>query len=150
MYSLSTMTLDDFENIKDRFDEFDDFWSPSILESELKNNTNRYVVAKDDSGDIVGFAGIMIVYDDAEITNIVTKKSERRQGIGTLLLEELIRITKEVAEETNIEINKISLEVNENNTNAIKLYEKNNFILEGVRKNYYNNTDNALIMTKYF
>ncbi len=150
MYSLSTMTLDDFENIKDRFDEFDDFWSPSILESELKNNTNRYVVAKDDSGDIVGFAGIMIVYDDAEITNIVTKKSERRQGIGTLLLEELIRITKEVAEETNIAINKISLEVNENNTNAIKLYEKNNFILEGVRKNYYNNTDNALIMTKYF
>lgn len=44
----------------------------------------------------------------------------------------------------------ITLEVNENNLPAIHLYEKFNFKRLGLRKKYYNNTDNAVIMTLYF
>ena len=58
---------------------------------------------------------------------------------------------------TNYAINKISkttkketisLEVNEKNTIAIKLYEKFGFEKVGLRKKYYNEKDNAIIMTK--
>jgi ribosomal-protein-alanine N-acetyltransferase len=136
------MNLDDFQEIKDILvEEFDDFWKPSILESELKSENSKYIVAKD-NGTIVGFAGIWISPVDVEITNIVTKKSERKRGIGTLLLGKLI----EMAIQENR--GNISLEVNENNVEAGMLYEKAGFEIVGIRKKYYNGIDNAIIMTK--
>lgn len=44
----------------------------------------------------------------------------------------------------------ITLEVNEENEPAIKLYKKYGFNILGKRKNYYNNMHDAYIMTKYF
>ncbi len=138
------MTLKDYENIKDiLIDEFDDFWKPSILESELKSENSKYIVAKE-NGEIVGFAGLWFSPIDAEITNIVTKKTERKRGIGTLLLGKLIEMAKEEKKDN------ISLEVNENNVAAGILYESAGFEVVGIRKNYYNGEDNAIIMTKYF
>ena len=73
------MNLEDFDEIKDCLQEdFDDFWTPSILKSELQSENSKYIVAKE-SDNIVGFAGIWISPVDVEITNIVTKKSERRR-----------------------------------------------------------------------
>jgi len=143
MFKVSKMLIEDCEKIKDKFDEFDDFWSFENLESELKAENREYIVAKDGK-EIVGFAGIIISLDDAEITNIVTKKDRRREGIGNALLNELIRISKEKGKDN------LSLEVNEENEYAIRLYEKNGFQVLGRRKKYYNNTNDALIMTKYF
>ena len=45
-------------------------------------------------------------------------------------------------------IKALTLEVNSNNIPAQKLYEKFNFKRVGLRKKYYNNTDDAIIMTK--
>lgn len=138
------MTLKDYEDIKDiLIDEFDDFWRPSILESELKSENSKYIVAKE-NGEIVGFAGLWFSPIDAEITNIVTKKTESKRGIGTLLLGKLIEMAKEEKKDN------ISLEVNENNVAAGILYESAGFEVVGIRKNYYNGKDNAIIMTKYF
>ena len=75
--------------------------------------------------------------------NIVTKKNKRNLGIGTLLLQELINIS------TQKKLKSITLEVNEKNIPAIKLYEKFNFEKVGIRKKYYNNTDSAILMTFY-
>ena len=38
---------------------------------------------------------------------------------------------------------------NENNTSAIALYKKYDFKQVGLRKKYYNNTDNAILMSLY-
>lgn len=143
MIEISQMTLEDFEEIKDILQtEFDEFWKPSILKSELENTNSKYIVAKENNI-IVGFAGIILLPDDAEITNIVTKKNERKKGIGKLLLAKIIEMAK-------YERNNISLEVNEKNEPAIKLYEKYGFEKVGIRKKYYNGIDNAIIMTKFF
>lgn len=137
------MNLNDYEEIKDiLIDEFDEFWKPSILESELKSENSKYIVAKE-NGIIVGFAGLWFSPVDAEITNIVTKKSERKRGIASLLLDRLIEMAKEEKRDN------ISLEVNENNIPAGLLYEKAGFEVVGIRKKYYNGKDNAIIMTKY-
>ena len=58
------------------------------------------------------------------------------------MLEELIRIAK------NRKLKDITLEVNINNIPAINLYKKYNFEEVGIRKKYYNNVEDALIMTK--
>lgn len=142
MIEIDKMTVSDFEKIKENLvQDFDEFWKPSILKSELENELSRYIVAKMDN-EIVGFAGIIILPDDAEITNIVTKKSMRKKGIGKLLLAKLIEMTKQ---ENKTEI---SLEVNEVNEPAIKLYTSFGFEIVGRRKKYYNRENDAIIMTK--
>jgi ribosomal-protein-alanine N-acetyltransferase len=139
---IEDMQMIDYEKIKDILQtEFDDFWTPTVLKSELENSNSKYFVAKEND-EILGFAGIIILPDDVEITNIVTKKSERKKGIGNLLLDKLIEIAKKTGRDN------ISLEVNEKNFVAINLYEKNGFEKIGIRKKYYNGTDNAIIMTK--
>lgn len=139
---IKKMTLIDFENIKEKLQEdFDEFWNSSILKSELENENSKYIVAKENN-EIIGFAGIIVTPVDVEITNIVTKKSKRKKGIGKSLLDKLIEMAKELKSET------ISLEVNEKNNIAIHLYEKCGFEKVGLRKKYYNGIDNAIIMTK--
>lgn len=139
---IENMTLDDFEQIKNTLlSDFDDFWSPNLLQSELKQRNKRYLVAKK-NGNIVGFAGCMLNFAEMEIMNLVTKKSERGNGIGNLLLEKLIEMAK------NNEIETIFLEVNCVNEIARKLYEKAGFSEMGRRKNYYGEKQDAMIMIK--
>ncbi len=138
---ISQMNLSDFNNIKDILTtEFDNFWSKNILNDELLNPHSKYIVAKL-KNEIVGFAGLKIIFDEADIMNIVVKKSYRKNGIGTLLLKNLINIAN------NLNLNILTLEVNEKNLNAIHLYECFNFEKIGTRKNYYKN-NTAIIMQK--
>ena len=81
-----------------------------------------------------------IVLDEADIMNVVTKKDNRNSGIGTEILNELINLAKE----KNIKL--LTLEVNGQNSAAIHLYEKLGFKKIAVRKKYYQNTYDALIM----
>lgn len=138
---IEEMTINDLNIIKDNLEnDFDNFWNYNILKEEIESDNSKYIVAKIDN-EVIGFAGIKIIVDEADIMNIVTKISYRNQGIGTLLLKNLISISSE------LQLSSISLEVNEENLPAIHLYEKFGFENLGVRKNYYQNK-NAIIMTK--
>lgn len=141
---INEMSISHLEEIKDILStEFDDFWTYSVFKSELENPNSQYFVAIRND-EIVGFAGIWKAIDDMHITNIVTKISKRHLGIASMLLEKLIEVSK--AEK----VNSLTLEVNESNTYAIKLYEKYNFKKIGLRKNYYAQNENAIIMTLVF
>lgn len=140
---VSQMSNDDLLDLKDSLlNEFDDFWTYNILEQEFNNENTTYIVAKNDDM-IVGFAGILVIMDEANIMNIVTKKDKRKLGIGSLLIEKLIEISKLK------KLASITLEVNEKNIPAINLYKKYNFQQVGIRKKYYDNTDAAILMTLY-
>lgn len=140
MLEIKKMLISDLDNISETLTTcFDDFWNYNILKSELENNNSQYIVAKIGKN-IVGFAGIIDTLDQMEITNIVVRKDMRHKGIGNTLLNELIKMSIKNNKNT------IFLEVNSNNLFAIKLYEKNGFKKVGLRKNYYNNTDDAILM----
>lgn len=142
---IEKMTKEHLDKIKENLKEdFDEFWNENVLKNELENPASTYIVAKDEQNNIVGYAGIWQPIDEAHITNIVTKKDKRRNKIGTRMLEELIKIAKEK------KLKDITLEVNVNNIPAINLYKKYNFKEVGIRKKYYNNTDDAIIMTLNF
>lgn len=140
MLEITKMELSDLDEISSTLTScFDNFWNYNILKSELGNTNSKYIVAKLNN-EIVGFAGIINTLDQMEITNIVVRKDMRNQGIGNTLLNELIKLT------IDSKMNTIFLEVNSNNFSAIKLYEKNGFKQVGLRKKYYNNTDDAILM----
>ena len=140
---ISTMILDDLEQMKDTlYSDFDNFWSYNVLKQELENKNTTYVIAKENS-QIVGFAGISVCFDEATLNNIVVKKSCRGRGIGGELLETLIELC------ADLHMKSLTLEVNSLNTPAINLYEKFGFKTLGIRKKYYNNSQDAIIMTKY-
>ncbi len=142
---ITKMQIEDLEIIKDcLLEDFDDFWSYSVLKQELENKQNlnsNYFVAKNSKNEIVGFTGILTIIDEINIMNIVVRKNCRTLGIGSYMLQYIINF----ASEHNYK--SITLEVNENNLPAINLYKKYNFKQVGLRTKYYNNTDNAILMT---
>ena len=122
--------------------DFDNFWNINILREEILLPSSFYIIAKI-KNTIVGFAGINIVLDETHLANIVVRKDKRGLGIGSKLLENIIKIAKKKSK-------LITLEVNVNNIHAINLYETFNFKILGKRKKYYDNKYDAYIMTRYF
>lgn len=123
--------------------EYDDFWNEKILKDEFYNENSEYFVVCENEI-ICGFAGLWFNIDEAHIMNIAVKKDFRKKGIGSELLKFLIDEAK------NKEKICITLEVRDDNIPAIELYKKFDFDILGKRKKYYNNCNDAIIMTKFF
>ena len=102
---------------------------------------NHYFVMETD-GKVIGFAGMNVVLDEAHVRKIRIAPQYRGQGYARKSLEHIqTRAMAEGAEG-------LTLEVRSSNTPAIRLYEKFGFITEGIRKKYYDNKEDALIMWK--
>ena len=138
MFKFTKMTNEHFKKIKDvLYSDFDDFWSLNTFESELSNPNSLYFVCID--GDkIIGFVGIWQAIDTIHIMNIVTRKDFRNIGVANFMLKNIINFSQSISEVTSI-----TLEVNEKNIYAIKLYASINFKKLGIRKKYYNNSEIA-------
>jgi [ribosomal protein S18]-alanine N-acetyltransferase len=93
------------------------------------------------SGEIVGFAGMWLMFDEAHITTIGVIPTLRGFGLGEYLLAHTIEIAKER------QAKRVTLEVRVSNVAAQALYRKYTFKEEGVRKRYYSDDgEDALIM----
>lgn len=90
---------------------------------------------------IIGFIIYSIIYDRAEIIDILIDNNYRNKGYGDELLKNGIEDC------LNNNCKNITLEVKESNESAINLYKKNNFKVIAKRKNYYKNED-AYLMEK--
>lgn len=119
-----------------------DGWSLKGFEDWLKND-NTVIFAAAVNEKIIGFANGTWVLDEGELLNIAVSENFRRNGTAQLLYNTLedYFVQKGVAS--------VFLEVREKNTSAIAFYEKNKFIKNGFRKNYYKNPcDNGVLMMK--
>lgn len=141
MVVISNMQIQDLDLIANNLEkDFDDFWNYNVFKTELTNGNSKYLVAKIND-EVVGFAGFIPVLDEADISNIVVNKNFRNQKIGSQLLEELLKLA------ASMNIKTINLEVRKSNIPAIRLYEKYGFQVCGTRKNYYDNVEDAILMT---
>ncbi|TYB36339.1 ribosomal-protein-alanine N-acetyltransferase [Micromonospora sp. AP08] len=118
-------------------------WSPAMFWNELANG-HHYLVATDDDGTVLGYAGLMVAPpDEAWVQNIAVRRDAQRRGIGRLLLEALL------AEAARQGMRSTLLEVAADNAPAQRLYAMYGFEPIGVRRGYYqpSNTD-ALVMQR--
>ena len=142
-FNVSKMSIEDLESIKNiLISDFDNFWSYDVLKDELECKNSYVIIAKNNENTIIGFACLKVILDEADIMNIVVRKTFRHNGIGSVLLDNLISYSK------NSNLKSITLEVNENNLSAIHLYNKFSFDKLGIRKKYYNGESDAIIMSK--
>tara|TARA_B100001564_G_C20106713_1_gene431770 strand:- start:41 stop:517 length:477 start_codon:yes stop_codon:yes gene_type:complete len=128
-------------NQKKEFDKFTKLgWSNINIKNQFKKK-NNFSIGYFYKNKMIG----ILLGDKIENNNnnfhldihiIFVSKNDRRGKVGTSILKFI---------ETNKKLNNISkiyLEVSENNIDAIKFYEKNNFLFFKTRHNYYNNSKN--------
>jgi ribosomal-protein-alanine N-acetyltransferase len=117
-------------------------WPAHAYRQELETNRlAHYLVAR--SGDqIVGFAGIWLLVDEAHITTFAVRRTWRRHGVGERLLLALLDLARSRG------AHEATLEVRPSNLPARRLYEKYGFKVVGTRTRYYSDdNEDALIMT---
>lgn len=120
-------------------------WSRNMLAEELDNLLSAFLVALDDTGRVVGYAGLQVVLDEGYIANVAVLPECRRQGVASQLLEVFLNF----AEGNHLSF--LTLEVRASNYDAIALYGSRGFRSVGRRKNYYEHPkEDAIIMTKEF
>lgn len=120
---------------------FSAHWKKEDFLSELSCVSSRLYAAFLGE-DFTGFISGRFCCGEGEINNIAVCRNFLRQGIGSVLLNFFI----DKARQENI--SKIVLEVSEKNTAAIALYKKFSFNTANIRKKFYNNKDDAFLMTK--
>ncbi|MDD6646640.1 MAG: ribosomal protein S18-alanine N-acetyltransferase [Firmicutes bacterium] len=123
---------------------FPDPWSKDAMIYELESNPRAFYIVAELEGKVVGYAGLWWIGDEGHITNVAVKPGFRNRRIAQGIMEVMIDFT------TQQGIMHHTLEVRRSNEPAIKLYEKFDFRIEGVRKGYYqNNKEDALIMWRH-
>lgn len=109
-----------------------EIFDTNISFNEKFNYKKVYVI----NDKIVGFIDYSIIYDRVEINYIYVLDEFRRQGIASILLNNIPNCTN------------ITLEVNENNTKAINFYKNSGFNIVSKRLNYYKDGSDAYLMLK--
>lgn len=146
---IQPLRLEDIPDIGDiEREAFPTSWPPSAFKHEIENKLARYFVLRKsrpgstDPGPILGYAGVWVVIDEAHLTTIAVRDTERGKGYGEVLLVHALNTGIELGATT------MTLEVREKNPVAQKMYLKYGFEIVGRRKNYYVEVrEDALIMT---
>lgn len=118
-----------------------DAWPLDMFLAEITHETRAYVVVEDQYG-IVGYAGAMSIADTADIQTIAVLPEYEGRGYGKAMLNFLHQ------EASARGAQRILLEVRADNPRAQRLYERNGYTQIHVRKRYYNDGVDALIMQK--
>ena len=120
-------------------------WSKRMLGEELENQCAAFLVAEDESGTVLGYAGLLVMMDEGYITNVAVFPEYRRLGVAAKIIE----VYMNFAQANQLAF--LTLEVRPSNAAAIALYQRFGFEEVGRRKNYYDlPKEDALILTRYF
>lgn len=121
-------------------------WSrESILHDIRENVVARWLVLDDGSGNVLAYAGMWFVLDEAHVCNVAVHPDVQGRGYGHRIFEALI----DLAQENSMSM--MTLEVRRSNVRAQALYHACGFLDVGYRKRYYeDNREDALIMYREF
>lgn len=120
---------------------FPDPWSLALFEELLVHPSQALYVAQN-KNTIVGYIAFWKILDEVHILNLCVAPDQRKTGIGGELLQFCLNRYPAV------DVSFFSLEVRESNIAAQRLYQKFGFKIKTIRKNYYSNHENALVMIK--
>jgi ribosomal-protein-alanine N-acetyltransferase len=116
-------------------------WPRNAYYRELSSrNSAHYIVLKKDE-EIVGYAGMWRMYDEAHVTTIGVRRDMQHHGYGRVLFAALVQAAYEMGAKW------VTLEVRTSNDTATRMYENFGFKVIGRRKGYYtDNGEDAIVM----
>ena len=139
---IEEMTLDDIPAVQEIEREiFLTPWPRNAYRRELvQNKMASYIVIRD-SDEIVGYAGLWKMHDEAHVTTVGVRRGDQGRGFGMALMVALI--DRAYA----LESRWMTLEVRASNYGAMALYEKLGFKVIGRRRGYYTDDgEDAVVM----
>lgn len=119
---------------------FESPWSFSMLYEDIVVNTNTVYMVIEKDEQIIGYGGMWIIVDEAHITNVCVRPEFRGNGYAKQLMRSLAQKSHLYGAEA------MTLEVRVSNRAALKLYKHCGFSIQGLRKKYYSNKEDAYIM----
>jgi len=118
-------------------------WSEKMFVSDLSEPFARFLVGKDESGAVIGFAIFWMVSGELHLLNLAILPSMRRQGYARMFLNHMLD------EGAKADCELAFLEVRPSNDAARRLYESMGFEDFYIRRGYYtDNNENALVMMR--
>ncbi len=142
-YIKKALSKDDFAVLDDasciaeiEAECFSDAWSENAVKMQIER---KQITVYKENGNLLGYCIFMTAADEGEILRIAVKPDARKCGIGRKLLGGAVKIMASRG------ASEIFLEVRASNKDAISLYEKFGFEKTGIRKNYYENTEDAIL-----
>jgi len=140
--TIRKMNIEDIPAVEIEQSIFSIPWSEKSFKDSLESENTNFVVALCND-EIVGYIGMYVFGEEADISNVAVSLKHRRKHIAQNMLDYIFDWSQ------NKKIKNLTLEVRETNVPAIKLYEKNGFKEAGIRKDYYEKPkENAVIMWK--
>lgn len=116
-------------------------WSRGNFADSLHAGHSAWVL--ESNRQLIGYALMMLVLDEAHLLNLSISKTYQKQGLGRLLLEHMIALAKRHGAAN------MFLEVRPSNISAIALYENIGFNEMAIRRGYYpahNGREDAVLM----
>jgi len=117
-------------------------WSRASIASELYNANAIFLVLQTPENQIIGFACSSLILDEVHILETVVCPDFRNGGLGYMLINRLL------TEAADKDAARACLEARLSNRPAIRVYEKCGFEKDAVRKKYYQNGEDAVLMSK--
>lgn len=117
-------------------------WTQRVFadEIDLMHRGERLYLVGRIGREVAGYCGLLFIDDAAHVTNIAVAPTWQHRGVATEMLLELAWRAREVGSAA------LTLEVRHTNQAARALYSRFGFAPAGVRKRYYENTDDAIVM----
>ena len=141
-YQLREMVKEDIEEIvKGEERVFGHSLGYDLIYSDFAINPYACYVVLEIDNQVHGYIGMWIT-DNVEIINLYVDEEYQGMGFGSMIMDFVI----DICEQSNIQ--NLSLEVRSSNISAIALYEKKGYKKISVRKKYYADGEDALVMVK--
>ena len=119
-------------------------WTHEALAAELARSWARMLVAEDETlagAPVVAFVNYWVVADEVHVLNVATDPLHRRKGHARALVAAMVAAAR--AENAR----SLLLEVRAANAPAIALYREFGFREVGTRRGYYDDGEDATLMT---
>lgn len=115
-------------------------WTRGNFSDSLNSGYSAWVLEEvlADKSELIGYALMMMVMDEAHLLNLSIAKTRQKQGLGRYFLEHMLAIAK-IHKAANM-----FLEVRPSNISAIALYENMGFCEMAVRRGYYPADSNTI------
>lgn len=122
---------------------FDEPWSAEQFWSELAGvPVRRHYVVAQDAETVLGYAGMAVTDDTADVMTVAVAPQARRRGVGRAMMLDLLRLA------ARGRVREVLLEVRADNDAALALYRSLGFTHLSRRRDYYGPGADGLLMRR--